>query len=310
MDGMYYALLEGRFVFDFVHEDRMQLERLKKYSALILPNTALLSDEQCQQLRDYVQQGGSLLATFESSMYTEQNERRADFGLADVFGIHAAGAVIGRVGNSNPFYARIEKEHPLLEGFSNTSILPGSEYRVPLAPVSGPVLTVVPGYPAYPPELSYPRQPHTDEPAVVLRQTDKGRLVFFPGDIERTMWLSGNTDLSRLLQNAVRWVAGGTAPVEIEGRGFIEVFAWETQPGFAVHVLNYTNPNVHRGWVREFYPIGEQKVRMKLPSGRGIKRVELLRAGKDIPFKVRDGAVEFTIPSVEDYEVAALYSNS
>jgi hypothetical protein len=80
--------------------------------------------------------------------------------------------------------------------------------------------------------------------------------------------------------------------------------------GFAVHVLNYTNPNVHRGWVREFYPIGEQKVRMKLPPGRGIKRVELLRAGKDIPFKVRDGAVEFTIPSVEDYEVAALYSNS
>jgi hypothetical protein len=143
-----------------------------------------------------------------------------------------------------------------------------------------------------------------------LRQTDKGRLVFFPGDIERTMWLSGNTDLSHLLQNAIRWVAGSSAPVEIEGRGFIEVFAWETEPGFAVHVLNYTNPNVHRGWVREFYPIGEQKVRMKLPSGRGIKRVELLRAGKDIPFKVRDGAVEFTIPSVEDYEVAALYSNS
>jgi hypothetical protein len=310
MDGMYYALLEGRFLFDFVHEDRMQLERLKKYSALILPNTALLSDEQCQQLRDYVQQGGSLLATFESSMYTEQNERRADFGLADVFGIHAAGSVIGRVGNSNPFYARIEKQHPLLEGFHNTSILPGSEYRVPLAPVDGPVLTVVPGFPAYPPELSYPPQSHTVEPAVVLRQTDKGRLVFFPGDIERTMWLAGNTDLSRLLQNAIRWVGGSSAPVSIEGRGLIEVFAWETEPGFAVHVLNYTNPNVHRGWVREFYSIGEQQVRMKLPPGRRIKRVELLRAGKDIPFRANDGSVEFTIPSVEDYEVAALYSSS
>jgi hypothetical protein len=310
MDGMYYALLEGRFAFDFVHEDRLQPERLKKYSALILPNIALLSDEQCQQLRAYARQGGSLLATFETSMYTEQNERRTDFGLADVFGIHAAGAVIGRVGNSNPFYARIEKQHPVLEGISDTSILPGSEYRVPLTPVADPVLTVVPGYPAYPPELSYPRQPHTDEPAVVLRQNGNGRLAFFPGDIERTMWLAGNTDLSRLLQNAIRWVGGNSAPVSIEGRGLIEVFAWETQPGFAVHVLNYTNPNAHRGWVREFYPIGEQKVSMKLPPGRGIKRVELLRAGKDIPFRVRGGSVEFTIPSVEDYEVAALYSNS
>ena len=308
MSGMYYALLEGRVLFDFVHEDRLQPERLKKYSALILPNTALLSDEQCRQLRDYVQQGGSLLATFETSMYTDQNVRREDFGLADVFGIHATGAVIGRSGNGNPSYARIERQHPCLEGFSGTSILPGAEFRVPLAPVDAPVLTVIPSFPAYPPELSYPRQPHTNEPAVVLRQTDKGRLAYFPGDIERTMWSSGNTDLSRLLQNSIRWVAGSGTPVSVEGRGLVEVFAWETEAGFAVHVLNYTNPNVHRGWLREFYPIGEQKVSLRLPEGRHVTRVELLRAGKDIPFRIAGGAVEFTIPSVEDYEVAALYS--
>ena len=54
MDGMYYALLEGRFLFDFVHEDKLAPEDLAKYSALLLPNTALLSDEQCRQLRAYV----------------------------------------------------------------------------------------------------------------------------------------------------------------------------------------------------------------------------------------------------------------
>ena len=35
----------------------------------------------------------------------------------------------------------------------------------------------------------------------------------------------------------------------------IETFVWETQAGFAVHVLNYTNPAMHRGWIRDFYPI-------------------------------------------------------
>ncbi len=94
MDGMYYALLEGRFLFDFVHEDKLAPERLRKYPALLLPNTALLSDQQCGQLRAYVEAGGSLLATFETSLYTERNERRAEFGLADVFGIHKAGDVI------------------------------------------------------------------------------------------------------------------------------------------------------------------------------------------------------------------------
>ncbi len=254
MDAMYYALLEGRFLFDFVHEDRLDLERIKKYSALVLPNIALLSDAQCQQLREYVNLGGSLLATFETSMYTDRNERRAEFGLSDVFGIHLAGEMIGRRGNANSYMARIERPHPILDGFTDTHWIPGAEFRLPLKPVDNPVLTVVPGYPAYPPELSYPPTPQTNEPAVVLREQGASRLAYFPGDLEATMWLSGHTDLSRLLQNSIRWVAGSAPPVTVQGKGLIEVFAWETEPGFAVHVLNYNNPNAHRGWMREFFP--------------------------------------------------------
>ena len=88
-------------------------EDLAKYSALLLPNTALLSDEQCRQLRAYVDAGGSLLATFETSLYDERNQRRADFGLADVFGIRKAGEIIGTIGNA--YLARIEKQHEILE---------------------------------------------------------------------------------------------------------------------------------------------------------------------------------------------------
>jgi hypothetical protein len=307
MEGLYYALLEGRFLFDFVHEDNLAPEGLRKYSALLLPNIALLSDEQCRQLRAYADAGGSLLATFETGMYNERNERRAESGLAALFGIRKAGDVKGANGGNLP-YARIERPHPILDGFANTHWLPGAEYRLPVAPVEAPVLTVVPGFVAYPPELAYPPQPRTDEPAVVLRENGNSRLAWFPGDIERTMWRSGHTDLSRLLQNSIRWVAGVVQPVTVEGEGLVELFAWETDAGFAVHALNYTNPNAHRGWIREFYPIRDQKVRMKLPEGRKVTRVELLRAEANIAFKTVGGAVEFTIPRVLDYEVAALHS--
>jgi hypothetical protein len=306
MDGMYYALLEGRFLFDFVHEDKLAPEDLVQYSALLLPNTALLSDAQCRQLRAYADGGGSLLATFETSMYNERNERRSDFGLADVFGIRTAGEVVGTTGNA--YLARIEKQHEILNGFSGTHWIPGAENRIPVAPVADPILTVVPGFVAYPPELSYPLQPRTDEPAMVVRQKGTSRLVYFPGDIERTMWRSGHTDLARLLQNSIRWVAGASAPVTIQGDGVIEAFAWETQAGFAVHILNYTNPAMHRGWIRSFYPIGGQKVRMALPQGRQVTRVELLRANTNVPFTGGAGSIEFTVPRVLDYEVAALHS--
>ena len=168
MDGLYYALLEGRFLFDFVHEEKLSSGDLKKYSALLLPNIALLSDEQCRQMRAYVAAGGSLLATFETSLYTERNERRADFGLADVFGIHKAGEIIGT--NGNAYMARIEKPHPILEGFQGTQLIPGAEYRVPVAPVDDPVadrrsrLT-------WPIRRNSPTTPNraTTEPAVVVR---------------------------------------------------------------------------------------------------------------------------------------------
>jgi hypothetical protein len=54
------------------------------------------------------------------------------------------------------------------------------------------------------------------------------------------MWRSGHTDLARLLENSIRWAGGANPPVTIAGDGVIETYAWETQAGFAVHVLNYT----------------------------------------------------------------------
>ena len=211
-----------------------------------------------------------------------------------------------RFTNGNAFYARIERNHEILDGFANTNWIPGAEYRLPVKPVSDPILTVVPGYVAYPPELSYPPTPRTNEPGVVIQEKSKSRLVYFPGDIEPTLWRSGHTDLSRLLQNSVRWLLRGKSPVQVKGDGVVELFAWETEAGFAVHVLNYTNPAMHRGWIRRFYPIVEQKVHIQLPPGRRVTRVELLRAETDVRFHQTDEGIEFTIPTVVDYEVGAI----
>jgi hypothetical protein len=302
--GLYQALLSGRFAFDFVHEDRLDLERIRKYRALLLPNIAVLSDLQCEQLRAYVHSGGSIMASFETSSYDENLQPRAEFGLADLLGINKAGDVIGSNGNS--YYGRIEHSHPILEGFADTNWLPGSHNRVPLKPVSAPLLTVVPGFVQYPPELAYPPVSHTDEPGVVLKETGSSRLAYFPGDIERTYWLTGHGDLLRLLHNTIRWITHDERVVQVAGDGFVELFAWETSPGYAVHVLNYTNPNAHHGWLESTYPLGAQTVSMTLPTGVTIKSVELLRAETGIPFRLESEVLHFTIPGVEDYEVAAI----
>ena len=60
--------------------------------------------------------------------------------------------------------------------------LPGAQNRVPVKSVADSVLTVVPGFVQYPPELAYPPVSHTHEPAVVLREVGPSRLAYFPGD--------------------------------------------------------------------------------------------------------------------------------
>jgi hypothetical protein len=84
------------------------------------------------------------------------------------------------------------------------------------------------------------------------------------------------------------------------------VFCWETNPGYAVHVLNYTNPDAQHGWIQDTYPIGAQRVALKLPAGVRVKSVQLLRAEAAVPFTMDGATVRFTIPRVEDYEVAAI----
>jgi hypothetical protein len=154
-------------------------------------------------------------------------------------------------------------------------------------------------------EMPYPG-PHSDEPAVVLRENGKSRTVYFSGDIDRCAWKSGNTDLSRLLQNSIRWILRDRMPVRAEGHGMAELFAWRTEPGFALHIINYNNPNMTHPWVREYFPIGPQQIKMELPQGVNVTQVELLRAERKVPHKQTGQVVEFTIPGVRDFEVAAL----
>jgi len=306
LQGLYYALLEGRFLFDFVHQENLSAAMLRKYRALLIPNAAYLRDSECEVIRDYVRAGGSLLATFETSRYREWGDPRPDFALRDLFGASVAGETIGPYGNS---YLRIERPHDVIRGFEGTTLLPCPEYRVPVraAGAEPPILSIVPHYPVFPPEMVYPSTPKTDEPGVLFREQGNSRVAYFPGDIDRSLWRSGNADLSQFLQNAILWVQGRERPqVSVKGEGVVELFAWETEPGYALHLVNYTNPNMTRAFVRRFYSVGPQQVEFAVPESKRISSVRALRAGRSLDFKQEGAIVRWEVPSILDYEVVAL----
>ena len=305
--------MEGRFVFDLIHENDLTPEVLKNYSAIILPNIALLSDAQAANLRSYVNSGGSMLATFETGLYDEWGSPRSDFALSDIFDVHLKPGYKKPIGQI--FYTSIENKHPIVKEFEGLERIAGGEFYVPVEASGQHILDIVPPFPNGIPEMVYPypraelnnTKQETDNPALITREKGNSRLVYFPTDIDKNVWARGSVDLARLMQQSVRWMLNGKENITVEGDGYIEVFAWETEPGFALHILNYNNPNMTRASIRKYYPIGEQKVRMQLPDGVKIAKAELLRAGSPLSVKQTGNMVEFVIPSIEDFEIAALY---
>jgi hypothetical protein len=156
----------------------------------------------------------------------------------------------------------------------------------------------------YPTESVYSKQPHTDEAVAIVREQGSSRLAYLAGDIEAGYWRTNAADLGDLVMNAIRWLVRDTNPIQVEGEGLIEVYGWETEPGYALHLVNFTNPNFRGGAARRVYGVGPQTVRMVLRDSKPVRNAHLLRSGQLLDIRQSGRVAEFTIPHLAEYEVA------
>ncbi len=316
LNGWYQALIEARTPFELVHEGLLDAAHVNQFKTLILPDVVALSDGQCAQIREFVERGGSVIATHETSLSDEFGTRRKNFGLADLFGVNFAGRIEPRMQNA---YLRLEHKathhHPLLKGLEDAPRIIHGVARIevePREPFPPMPLTLIPSYPDLPMEKVYPRTEETGPAQVFLREfggaegKSRGRVVYFPWDIDRTFWEVLAVDHFKLLRNAVEWAANEGPPVTVTGPGILDVTVWRQKSSLTVHLVNLTNPMLMKGPVRELIPIGEQTVRVRLPEGTSVNKVHLLAAEKT-PHSHREGSeLTITVPSILDHEVVAI----
>jgi hypothetical protein len=311
-NGYYQALVEARIPFEMAHDRLLDSAHIDRFKVLIFPNIAALSTSQCAQIREFVVRGGSIVATYETSLYDERGVRRPDFGLADLFGASYGGKLDGQMQNS---YLTLEKDpasgtrHPLLAGLDDAERIINGGSRV-VTKTNGsypnPPLTLIPSYPDLPMEQVYPRVPRTDIPEVFVREVGKGRVVYFPWDIDRIFWEALCVDHGKLLRNAVHWAANEPPPVAVEGPGTLDVTIWRQKESLTVHLVNLTNPMMMKGPIRELVPVGAQRVRIRMPEGRKAKKVQFLVGSVGPRVQEANGYLTVTVPSILDHQVIAV----
>jgi hypothetical protein len=310
--GMYQALIEDRMPFDMVNDKLLDAENLKPYKLLLLPNIAALSDKQCEQLKQFIHGGGSLVATFETSLYDEQGRARSNFGLSDLFGVSYDNAVEGPMHNS---YLRLQpgaetkKFHPVLKGLQDAYRIINTIHAVKVVPASNnnfpnPV-TLIPTYPDLPMEDVYPRIPQTDIREIYLREIGKGRVAYVPGDLDRTYWQLLVFDHGRLLRNTIRWALNEEPIVDIDAPGIMDVTVWQQKSSMTVHLVNLTNPMMMRGTFREFFPVAAD-VSIQIPQNKKVGSVRLLMAGSSPSFENKSGNIRLHVPKISDHEIVAI----
>ena len=337
--GFMHALVRARVPYLPIHVDDIA-NAPPELRLLILPNLGGISDAQCAAIRAFVEKGGSLFATGDTSLYNEWGDPRPDYALADLFAAHrtsetprlpamaeraARRAETERFSPEGHTYLRLSPEwrarvdgpkisgepsatgerHPVLRGFDETDILPYGGRLAALRVDAGAVvpLTFVPPFPTYPPETSWMREPSTNIPGLVLSQRGKSRVAYMQADIDRRYAREHLPDHGNLLANTIRWAAADSIPIEVEGPGLIDCHLYRQTGRLILHLVNLTSAATWRAPVEEFIPVGPIKVTVR---HQGPATARLLVANTTRPVVVAQGMAVFEVPSILDHEVIVI----
>jgi hypothetical protein len=333
--GMINALIRARIPYLPVHVDHLDRDG-GALAVLVLPDLAALSDRQCASVRRFVERGGHLVATGRTSLYDEWGQPRPNYALGDLLSVRRSvqrqASIAEDLDRARGFlhsYLRLPpgprkeedgpraggappatgQRHAALAGFDETDILPFGGVLDDLAATGAPtvLLTYVPPFPIYPPETAWMRTPRTDIRGLIVRTMPAGnRMAFLAADLDRRFGRDNLPDHGDLLANLVRWAAGGTIPLAVEGRGFIDCNLYRQRGRMILHLVNLTNAGTARAPVHELIPVGPLTVRVKLAADVPGRRAHRLVAREEVRFELADGWASFEIPRLLDHEVVII----
>jgi len=306
--GFADALIRARIPYRPVHADQVARDA-PGLGVIVVPNVGVLTSEQCEALRAFAEGGGGLVVTGESSLYDEWGDRRDDFALADVLGVHWTGeqrgdGLVGAVSwetYDNHSYLRIE-DREIVDGFGDTDLLPFGG-RVEVVRTDGrAALTWVPPFPIYPPEKSWMAEPRTGVPAVVLGSS---RVAYLAADLDRLYARHHHPDHGHLLANLVRWAAPDDIPLAVEGAGVLDCNLYRQGEAVILHLVNLDQGGAWQGRLEELTPTGPFTVRLRAPES--VRRAEFLVAGGEVEVSGEDGWFRFEVARITDHEVVVLH---
>jgi hypothetical protein len=309
MRGYERALVENHIPFDVISTHLLNDKSFARYKTLILTNCACMSNTEAARIKAFVKQGGSVIATFETSRFDEDGAPRQDLALADLLGAHFQGIAnvndgdgSARRGGTQNYY-RMHGQSPLFEGIDSCSLIPTVGDYVQVVPGAASVetpLTLAGSFIVFPEGLSYPTVEDDGHPMALLRQHEGGgKTVYFPGQIDRLHQVVGFEEISLILANAVKWTLGAAIPATCDAPDSVYLTLRLQKNRALVHLVNRSGG---RRMLRQVVPVHDTQVSLN-DTGRTVSRAFLLSSGKELPLRCENGFYTAQLDKLGDYDV-------
>jgi hypothetical protein len=86
----------------------------------------------------------------------------------------------------------------------------------------------------------------------------------------------------------------------------VDCHLYRQRDRLVLHLVNLTNAGTWRAAVDELIQIGPLKVRVEVPAGVRGDRVRFLVAKRSAKASVKNGSVQFDVPTILDHEVVVI----
>jgi hypothetical protein len=341
--GMFRMGMEEHLPITLITELELRPEVLAKYRVLLLPNVACLSDAQAEAIRRYVDEGGGLVATCETSLFDERGKARPDFALRDLFGTSYAGrpaqssirpeldANFAIAINDQYWTQRANAGAIRFSDFPDSIFATSDRLRriVPngQATFKGPMVKPTGFLPNMKPSMLYfPEGSRDAFPAAAYGEFGRGRVVYFAAGFDAALFSYPFPYQRILLSQATQWAAQNPYPISIQAPMCVQSTFWKKSASrlpddglpagnlpasdIIVHLWNGLNTTSDHGQQDVEVPLREESIAIHdivvRVQGLTIRRATAQPDGIEIPIETFNDTQILRVPPLAIHSAIVL----
>lgn len=304
--GVETVLIENHVPHDFILEEQIDTIPVGKYDLIILPNVQCMSEAELGFFIGFVGKGGSLIATYESSLYDQDGNVRQDFGLRNLFGVDYGGEKWNTRKDNYQFIQ--DTRHPLVSKEARqTQLLHQSGFTLKTIPQNGArvICTLVPTVHNQPPDKAWVEELSGDYPTVVENAHGKGKVIYFANQPDVITQQMGHPDHRNLLLKSIGYLAPDALLIKTNAPSTVHIGLTESILNKGQYILSLVNTTSGtKRPVRELIPVKDIKVEVTF-QGEELKNSRVLRNQGLVNFIDQKSVLSIHLEKLEDF--SAIY---